>query len=267
MHRFGRPAQQKDRWGGGFVLATILALLAAWIAGDYIGKLVNGKNTASTGNNTGNPKAGMTATAEPGDFQLRFVKVGVFRSKANINNVVRDMEKAGLTPVVGATPANNMTPVYVGPFMDNDLAETAKAKVQALKKDYETATVMAKSVKYNPEAVPAATAGGQKSDLRKGMDLLNTYLQEVALWMEDPANTDTAALAEYGKDLKDVAGVLSDSKDATAKKITDMASTASANAAAIEALAGTSAADPEYQAAMAQYMTLLDQYIAFQAGK
>jgi len=266
MHqRFGRPAQQKikDRWGGGFVLATILALLCAWIAGDYIGKWINGRGTASTDTTPGVHQPAVAAV--PGDFQLRFVQVGVFRSKANYMTAVNDMHQAGLSPVVGATK-NNRTPVYVGPFADAEAAEAAKAKVQALKDDYKDAMVKPMSVKYNPDAVPAAT-GMTQSDMKKGMDLLNGYLQEVAMWMENPAANDTSALSESGKGLADLASVLSDSKDAQVKELAGMAATASANAATIEALAMASPADADYQAAMSQYMTLVDQYMAFKPGK
>ncbi|HYF91484.1 MAG TPA: SPOR domain-containing protein [Symbiobacteriaceae bacterium] len=268
MHqRFGRPAQQKikDRWGGGFILATILALLAAWFAGDSIGKWINGRNAAETGNPKGTPGIGSAVTAEPGDFDLRFIQVGAFRSKANYMNAVNDMNTAGLSPVVGATK-NNVTPVYVGPFATKEEAETAKARVQALKKDYEKATIREMAVKYNPEAVPAAATGMTTSDMRKGMDLLNTYLQEVKMWLENPG-ADTAALAESGKGLSDLAAALSDSKDARVKELANMASTASANATTLDALSTASPTDGEYQAAMAQYMTLVDQYMAFQAGK
>lgn len=266
MHqRFGRPAQQKinDRWGGGFILATVLALGLAWVAGKYIGDWINGRSTAST-----DPKPGINqpaVAAVPGDFQLRFVQVGAFRSKANYMTAVQDMNQAGLTPVVGATK-NNITPVYVGPFADDESAEAARAKVQAVKKDYEKAALRRMSVKYNPDAVPAAT-GMKQSDMKKGMDLLNGYLQEVATWMENPAANDTSALAESGKGLADLAAVLSDSKDAQVKELASMAATASANAATIEALAMASPADAEYQAAMNQYMTLVDQYMAFKPGK
>ncbi|HWI65322.1 MAG TPA: SPOR domain-containing protein [Symbiobacteriaceae bacterium] len=266
MHqRFGRPAQQKikDRWGGGFILATILALLAAYVAGDYIGKWINnrGLNTAENG---GPKQTTSGIAAEPGEFQLRFVQVGAFRSKSNYMSAVRDMHTAGLSPVVGATK-NNITPVYVGPFTTKEAAEDAKAKVQALKKDYEKASVREMAVRYNPEAVPAAATGAKESDLVKGMDLLNVYLQEVAMWIENPM--DTANLAASGHSLKDLSAALSDSKDARVKALAAMAATASENATTIEGLANTSADDGEYQAAMAQYMTLVDQYMAFQAGK
>ena len=268
MHqRFGRPAQQKikDRWGGGFILATILALLAAWFAGDSIGKWINGRNAAETGTPGGTPKIGAAVTAEPGDFQLHFIQVGAFRSKANYMNAVNDMHTAGMTPVVGATK-NNVTPVYVGPFISKEEAETAQAKVQALKKDYEKAVIRDLAVKYNPEAVPAAATGMKQSDIKKGMDLLNTYIQEVAMWLENPG-ADTAALAESGKGLSDLAAAFSDSKDARVKELANMASVASANATALDGLGNASPVDGEYQAAMAQYMALVDHYMAFQAVK
>ncbi|HWH69390.1 MAG TPA: hypothetical protein VNT26_08380, partial [Candidatus Sulfotelmatobacter sp.] len=137
---------------------------------------------------------------------------------------------------------------------------------QALKKDYEKAVVREMAVKYNPEAVPAAATGMQQSDMKKGMDLLNTYLQEVATWLENPG-ADTAAFAESGKSLKELAATLSESKDARVKELAGMASTAGANATSLEGLANASPADGDYQAAMAQYMSLVDRYMAYQAGK
>lgn len=267
MHRFGRPAQQKikDRWGGGFILATILALLAAWLAGDMIGKWINGRNSTADSGNNGNPNIGAPTLAEPGEFQLRFVQVGAFRSKSNYMTAVRDMNTAELAPVVGATK-NNLTPVYVGPFMDKASAQAAMAKVQSIK-GYEKAQLREINVAYNPDAVPAVAAGGKQSDLKKSMDLLNTYLQEVAVWLESAGAMDTATLSDSGKALSDLAAVLSGTQDAKVKAMATMAAAAGANATMIEGLANAEPTSAEYQTAVSQYMGLVDQYMAFQAGK
>ena len=267
MHRFGRPAQQriKDRWGGGFILATILALLAAWLAGDMIGKWINGRNSTADLGNDGNPIPGTATLAEPGEFQLRFVQVGAFRSKSNYMSAVRDMNAAELAPVVGATK-NNLTPVYVGPFMDKAAADAALAKVRSIK-GYEKAQLRDINVAYNPDAVPAVATGEKQSDLKKSMDLLNTYLQEVAVWLESAGAMDTAMLSDSGKALGDLAASLSESRDAKVKVMATMAATASANATTIEGLANAEPTSAEYQTAVSQYMDLVDQYMAFQAGK
>lgn len=267
MHRFGRPAQQriKDRWGGGFILATILALLAAWLAGGTIGNWINGRNSTADSGNNGNPNIGAPTLTEPGEFQLRFVQVGAFRSKSNYMAAVRDMNAAELAPVVGATK-NNLTPVYVGPFMDQASAEAAKAKVQSIK-GYEKAQIREINVAYNPDAVPVVATGEKQSDLKKSMDLLNTYLQEVAVWLESSGAMDTAMLADSGKALGDLAAALSTSQDTKVKAVATMAATAGANAATFEGLANAEPTSAEYQTAVSQYMGLVDQYTAFQAGK
>ncbi|MDF2627256.1 MAG: hypothetical protein K0R39_1087 [Symbiobacteriaceae bacterium] len=267
MHRFGRPAQQriKDRWGGGFILATILALLAAWLAGDMIGKLINDRNSTAENGNSGNPTTGTMTYTEPGEFQLRFVQVGAFRSKSSWMTAVREMNAAELAPVVGATK-NNLTPVYVGPFMDKASAEAAMAKVKSIK-GYDKALIREINVGYNPDAVPAVATGEKQSDLKKSMDLLNTYLQEVAVWLESAGAMDTAMLSESGKALNDLAATLSTSQDAKVKEMATMAATASANATTIEGIADAEPTSNEYQAAVSQYMSLVDQYMAFQAGK
>jgi hypothetical protein len=275
MHRsFGRSAQQKvkDRWGGGFILATILALLAAWYIGKGIGDWANGR-TASTDNGNTNTAGGGTvsATAEPKDFQLHFVRVGIFASPANSAKAIKAMSDAGLSPVLGAHTTESKIPVYVGPFDTAEATNAALAKVQTLANDYKGAYAVTMNVNYNPAVVSAAAvSGGKDTDMKKGLDTLNSYIQEVAMWIENrsaAATVDTTSLVAHGRSLGDLAAKLSDSKDASVKKFADMATLASKNAAAVEGLTSANATDAGYQSAMADYITLVNQYTAYQTGK
>ncbi|HYG57434.1 MAG TPA: SPOR domain-containing protein [Symbiobacteriaceae bacterium] len=273
MHRFGRSAQQKmkDRWGGGFILATILALFAAWYAGQWLGDNWGGNNTAggsSIFGRTDNSPAS-TSSVEPKQFDMYFVQVGVFTSPANARGVVNHLHMAGYAPVMGPE-ANKFTPVFVGPYMDKQSAEDAKAKLEVARPDYKGAFTKLVSVGYNPSAVPVAAMGADDSDLKASLDTLNMYIQEVAIWMEDRSlngTADTAGIESHGKALGELSATLSTSKDAGVKQFADAAAAASANATNLVAVAAKDANTPEFQAAMVEYMSLINQYRGLQIAK
>ena len=274
MHRFGRsaPRNMKDRWGGGFILATILALFAAWYVGDFIGKKLGTENTAGPkpGTVTGiNGNNSSTVSSEPKQFDMYLVRVGVFASPANARGVVSNLYDAGYTPVMGPEE-NKVTPVYVGPFMDKQSAEDAKLKLQAVKADYKDSFIRQVTVHYNPAAVPAAAMGAKDADLKSSLDSLNMYIQEVAYWLETRSidgTADTAGIEGHGRTLGDLATTLSGNKDAQVTKYANVAALASQNAMTLAAVADKDANSPEFQAAMVEYMGLVNQYRTLQAGK
>jgi hypothetical protein len=273
MQRFGRSAQQrlKDRWGGGFILATILALLAAWWAGGKLGDVINNKSANGTNKggpglvDTSNPNGSMM-TAEPQEFKLYFVQVGAFSSAANARGQVAKMNDLGMTAVIAPEVAG-LHPVWVGPYLDQTSADEAKAKLTG---ENVQSTARPVAVAYNTNAVPVAATGADDTQLRQGMDTLNVYLHEVALWLENrnmnPA-ADPSTVLEHGKALGELATKLKNEKDTRVHGFATMAEAAGKNAADIEAVAASANTDAKFQAAMTGYLNLLGQYNNFQAGK
>lgn len=270
MHRFGRSAQQKmkDRWGGGgFVLATILALVGAWYLGGYLSTL--GETPITDVSPPGSDMAGqpldsgMEAMSEPHEFQLHFVQVGAFRSEAGARSVAAKL--AGSHYAVAVAPRNQagLHRVLAGPFTSLEAVEQAKQDLaQQLGETY--AVQMA--VAYNPDAIPAIA--GSAEDIRKGLDVLNAYLYDVAVWLENrPAGaTDTNTIAGLGAKMSEYAAALQGQEDATAQEFVKLAEAAQANAMAFE----TAAADPaskEYQAALDGYVALLERYRSFHSAQ
>lgn len=273
MQRFGRSAQQrlKDRWGGGFILATILALLAAWYVGDSLGTWINGNNNAAVnpmdGSNGTNTISTGEMTMEPQEFKMHFVQVGAFLSSKNAREMVEKMSADGYQAVIA--PKNNagFQAVWVGPFMDSAQAENARTKLTEAGMKPVLKPVM---VGYNTDAVPVATTEAGGTDYRMVMDNLNMYMHDVAVWMDLRAQgmaADTTSITAHGRELSDVAAKLAGEKDAHIVALATLASDAAANAAAIESAATAEPNEQMYQEAMTQYLGLVDQYNAFQMGK
>jgi hypothetical protein len=273
MHRFGRSAQQKmaDRWGGGFIVATLLALLAVWLAYDGFKNM-----TGLGGTPTGNGKPGITdgtqggttgVSLEPQEFKLYFVQVGAFRSTTK---AVREMTDLGYTPVVAPRSSTGTIPVYIGPYSDAQAADAAIAKLaEGGKPDYATARRVELNVAYNPEAVPTI-AGEGSADLKAGLDQLNTYLHEVAVWLQSRSenpSADAGAVAHHAQSLADQAQKLNAHQNTAAKELANLLSTASTHAAAVEAVSMQPPTSAEYQAAMTEYLSLVKSYNSLQASK
>lgn len=273
MHRFGRSAQQrmKDRWGGGFILATILALLAAWFAGDGLAKLINGRG--STGLDGGltadTQKLSEGVMAEPQAFELYFVQAGAFRSESLAKEFSHKLSEQQFAAMVGPRNERGLFPVYAGVYTSAHAADDVKQKLVTGGIEGPFRATIA--VDYNPGAVPVSTTSGQAVDMKKGLGTLNSYLHEASVWMEGRAgNTqaDASRIAALGKSLGEMAtSVNVDSQDAKLKQFAEMASAAAKNAAAIEAAAMAPVGSDAYQKAATEYLGLLDAYRTFQASR
>jgi hypothetical protein len=277
MHRFGRSAQQKmkDRWGGGFILATILALVGAWYLGSYISGKWGGSSTADNvggggiagliPGKGGTLKAGMT---EPHQFQLHFVQVEALRSEASAGKLARGLSSMSLPAMVATRTAKDLHPVMVGPFTSMAAAEEAKGKLTGAHQGAFATTV---TVAHNPDAVPAAAMATQAgADIRKGLDVLNTYLYEAAMWMENrsaASPADVGNLTVLGQQMGQQAEAMKSEKDAKVLEFVKLVSAASAHATQIQAAAAATSGGDEYQAALNGYMALLDQYRSFHNAK
>lgn len=272
MHRFGRSAQQKmkDRWGGGFILATVLALAVAWYLGDWLNTKWGdtGDLTGTGSNTTQSPGNGsMSATQMPQRFQLHLVQVGAFRSEANAKQVIQKLDAKEHLGMLTERGADGLYRVYAGLYTNQATADELKAQLISegvVPKESRTVSV---TVDHNPEAIPvSASLTAKSADLKKGLEMLNTYLFEAALVMESRAATsiaDTANLAKVGKELSTLAAMLKSEKDPKVLELAAMASLASTNATAMEAASTASPTADEYQSAMRGYLSLLDQYRSF----
>lgn len=279
MHRFGRSAQQKmkDRWGGSFILATILALVGAWYAGDWLNKaLTDGGDTAEdpggffgSTDSAGTGGSGATlASATPMDFKLHFVQVGAFSTDANAQSLVKRLTTKNYNAFVGSK-SGNLYPVLVGPFTSAAAATEAETQLVA---DKVMQKGMARSVTVSHNAGSVAVMTGTNADdLQKGMDALNSYLQEAAAWMEQHAvnpAADARTVVSRGKELSMLVTSMSDDvNDPAVKNFVDLATAASANAGQIEIAAQATATGTEYQDVVKGYMSLLDKYQVLQAAK
>lgn len=270
MQRFGRTANQriKDRWGGGFILVTILALLAAWYGGGAIGDVIKnwGNRPASGTGSTSKTDSKSTGTTnlpgEPGEFQLRFVQVGAFRSAANARTLAGKLAEKEYSAMVTPKQDSNLQMVWVGPFMDAQAANQAKSE---LTKDFPEIKAVTVNVVYNPDALPVAALGAKQSDVKTGLETLNTYIHEVAVWLDNRALDPKAAVTDVkalGKTLQDLATKLNNESDVNAKAVAALCATASANAMALEMVAAGSVEAADYQSAMTDYLALVNQYNA-----
>lgn len=281
MHRFGRSAQKKmnDRWGGAFILAVVLAVVAAWQIGGYLGDFLGGDKKAAVepipglGNtaNNGSPSSGSVAS-QPHEFQVHFVQVGAFRSEGAARNLVQSLSAAGYTVATAPKNAKGLVKVYTGPYLTETAASEAKAQLTA-NKDTAQSFVVPVTVDHNPDAVMAMT-GSANSDLQRGLDSVNSYLYAAGEWFASVAagqSADGAALAALGSELDQFSQLLAkDPNNKMAENFMLMAAAAGENAAAIQAAATTKPGSTEFQAAMNGYVSLLEQYHTFhsaQAGK
>lgn len=274
MQRFGRAAQHKmkDRWGGGFILATILALLAAWAGGIQLSNYLSGTNTASvptppsvTQNTDG---IGGVMTVEPHQFDLYFMQVGAFRSQAGAERMARTLGEEALPSMVAPRNEQGLYRVFAGVYTSPEVAEEAKEDLLAT--GVEGVYPVTIHVDHNPGAVPASTGSNADVDMKKGLALLNTYLWEVAYWLENRAvdmPTDTSGIAGLGQQLGDYVTTMGTETDSTVKQFVDMAAAANANATEIKAATTATSSSDQFQVAMTGYLTVLDQYRSFHAGK
>lgn len=273
MQRFGRSAQQKlkDRWGGSFILATVLALLGAWFAGQWLNKTLTadkGKETPPSVTQTQNPGttgSGTTTSAlGPGSFNLHLVQVSSVRSEANARRLADKLNMQGYAAIVSPRQADGNFKVYAGMALSAQDAEEIKRDVAASGM-VEGAWTKTVSIRYN-DAIPVmAQAAGKANEMKAGLETLNVYIAEAARWVENPtANVSTIVskgqkLAEIGTALNMLA------KDSPAmENWAKIAMTASANATKIQNAAKTAPGSPEQMAAMTEFLALVDQYQVLQ---
>jgi len=275
MHRFGRTAQQKmkDRWGGGFILATVLALAAAYYAGTWLSQNIGAGKTGTNNppgvsTNTTKPTGTTSpaASVQPGSFTLHFVQAGNFASPSNARRRLQDVIDHDYAALVTPKTAAGVMKVMAGPFLDAESAAAAKEELKAA--GISDVFVQTVSLTHNSEAIPAAAMTNKSTDVKGGLDTLNAYLHEVAIWIDEKAGgmaADSTNAAKHGKALGELAAKMTDEKDAKVQSFIKMATAAADNATAIEASALAEPGSVDYQNALTSYYALLDSYQTFSA--
>lgn len=270
MQRFGRSAQKmKDRWGGSFILATVLALVGAWYAGDWLNaKLNEGQPvTIDPGTNIGSNHDPANVSAPIAkDFSAYFVQVGAFKTPESAQKEVANFAKKGYQAAVVNPEGSSFHKVWVGPFTTAQARDDAHAKLKKVMKQ----TPGKVTWNINQGLAVAASTGSNNAKLQEGIAALNSYLQEAAVWWENqtagnPAPTDTLlarseAVKKSAKDLQ------KQSKDGAVAKFLELAQQVDANAKEIAAAANGQAVSAESGKALQNYVSLLNEYKDWTSG-
>lgn len=274
MHRFGRSAQQKmkDRWGGSFILATVLALGSAWILGNWAANFLSADpattETTKPPTTAQNGTKNNTAAVGADEFNLYYVQVGSFRSESMAKRAASEYGTKGYATMVAPRNKDGFYQVYAGLFTDKAGAEDIAASLKAEGVNVWTRSEM---VHYNPEAIPTAAMGTMKVEVGQGLDMLNVYLHEAARWMEGRAlnmPADTAKVSALGKQLGDLAAKMGAGQtDPKMTQLVSMATKASNHAKLLKDASTATTSSDVFQVAMTDYLSLLNEYQAFHSGK
>lgn len=265
MQRFGRSAHKmKDRWGGGgVILAAIVAVTCAWVVGTYItGLFKQAPPTAGQDpvdlQSPGEMVGQATLTAR--DFTAYFVQVGAFQTEVGAQKEVERLAAKGIkAAIVPPSVESTHYRLFSGPFTTAHARDEAKenlksAKIEGLSRAWDIS---------DGPAVPASTMG-QNPTWHQGVAVLNTYMQEAALWLEGhvsgmPLPVDT--LMARGGELKVVADSLqAQAADPAVAELVRLAQDAELNASELVAMADVGATTFEEQRAMQNFLALLDSY-------
>lgn len=275
MHRFGRSGQlKKDRWGGSFLVIAALAVGAAYLGGTYLNKYYFAdKTTANQGTGTGTTDGQMVdgqpvaSTVEPKAFDLYVVQVGAFNSPTGAQNTATDMQSKGQVGFARINPTG-MSYAYVGGvFTAKKDAEKLLADLKE-KKVVTVGLVSTVKVPYGPDVI-TAMAGDNKTSVKTGYTSLNTYLHEVALWIENRANSlDSPVddMVNLGKSLGQLATQMEKAPgmDEKMKHFVAVAKEASQHSLTLDSAAKGQTGSAEYMKALSGYMSLLNNYASLQ---
>jgi len=273
MQRFGRSAQQKmkDRWGGSFILATVLALLGAWFAGQWLNDSLRGETVKNdpvapgiVGKPTTNPIGGGTFAATPQNFNLFMVQVGAFRSESGARKLAAELNTMDFSAMVAPKNSAGLWKVYAGLFTREDSANAVKSELLMDGLVTEAWTIRV-SVNHNPDVVPVMAQTVKSADFKAGLEAMNVYLHEAAVWVEN-RTASVEALSVKGQALARLAADLSlASKDSpSVQNFATLAAAASHNAAAIQLASKAAPGSAQQQAAMTEYLAVLEQYRTLQ---
>lgn len=276
MNRFGRSdGRWGDRWGGGFVLAVILALAGAWYAGD---KLADRYGPAPANTEYGDPMAyeqessmggelnqlpPMTMAEYPKPLTVYFLQAHALRSQEKAAAAAADLAVMGVPAAVARD--GEWYKVIVGAYGSKDAADAAKASA-------ETATNLSLyanrvSIAGQPAVQPVlAEAQGPYT---QAVSALNNFMHAAADWWDRYATASYPEAADQvtiqAQELQALSQSLqSHAADPAVNDLLRIAQMAVQSGQDISQLA----ANPQpngaaYQAAMENYVALVDAYRAW----
>lgn len=275
MHRFGRSGQlKKDRWGGSFILIALIALGAAYLTGDYLQKTLWGEKTATTAPKGGDQTAGFgedlnpVVKVQPEAFNLYAVQVGAFKSPTSAQNLAQQINTSGHVGFANIN-TNGISYAYAGGvFTDKQAANKYLTDLKTAKvvSDGFIATL---KVPYGLEAITAMAGDSNKSSVKDGYSSMNTYLHEVAVWIENRANGSSPPVTDMvslGKGLGTLASELEKTAltDEKMKAFVAVAREAGQHADLLKSAASTMDTSAEYMKALNGYVSLLAHYNGLQ---
>lgn len=276
MHRFGRSGQlKKDRWGGSFILVAVLALGGAYLAGDYLANNWNGNKPAAASQGDSNELGfgedlNPTVAVQPEAFNLYTVQVGAFRSPTSAQNLAQKINSEGHVGFANINTSGISYAYAGGVFTDKQAATDYLNELKTAKVVTEGFVATLK-VPYGPDAITAMAGEANKSNIQNGYSSMNTYLHQVALWIENRAmgqNDDVAGMVTLGKNLGKLAADLEKTEltDEKMKTFVSVAREAGLHAEMLQGAASAMDSSPEYKKALDGFVSLLAHYNGLQAN-
>lgn len=274
MHRFGRSDRKwTDRWGGGFIIAAVLALVGAWWVGTWLGDGAGPpppEMPATTYDDLGPSEAAVEAPQAdlmgyPRPLTVYLLQEGAYSTRDRAQRRAADLKTQGIPAQV--TEQGGLHKVVIGAYGSAEAAKAAKSQWQAKVAELWPSRLDITSLPPLPTAPEADAA------YEDGLATLNAYLHEAAAFWDGYAvgvpvnNVDT--LAAHSNRLSEIAGQLRlHQADMAVNHFLALADLAVANSAQMSGLSASASTgnSPDYQAAMNGYLSLLESYRAWSEG-
>lgn len=280
MQRFRSDSRWKDRWGGGFVIVTVLALAGAWWLGNWLSDRWAGQEPATGGAGAPAGTGAGTATGEAPGTQVQgpvegnlepltvyFLQAHALKSPEAARRAAAQLESGGLPAAV--SHVGDWYKVVIGAYGSRDAAMAAKNEAESTYRSGGKLSLYASpvSITLQPAARPQNAAAQAAFD--RAVGLLGGYLHEAAAWWDSYATGQSAAtdrLVQYTSQLQGAVEELRPhASDPAVGSVIAMAQKAVENGGQINSLAQNHGED-QYRAAMAGYLGLVDQFRAWSSG-
>ncbi len=191
-----------DRWGGGFILATVLGLAVAYIIGTSLlgDPTTPGEQVQNTGGTTGGTVPAAGQTAEPVEpvltvkaYSLYVIQAGLFNRAEGAQKTLQDLQSRGFpASVTRAAPFKVMAGAYG--------SETAARSVAAEMRKQGLDAFITRLDVAPPIALPAS--GGDQ--MLHTVSVLTAYMQQVAQWWDSYAAGNPGAVDQLAGEARAV---------------------------------------------------------------
>lgn len=289
MQRFGRSEQRwRDRWGGWFLVATLLALAGAWGLGSFLGDRLGNRAAqgpvTQPGTTVTNPAPAQDAaaladlTGLPKPMTVYLLQAAAFKTQEAAQKEAQRLQAKGIPAAV--TPAGEWYRVVIGAYGSKDAASAAQAGAEAAMGGKLQVLQRRVDLRAQPATRPQDPKAASAYD--DGVRALNGFMHEAANFWDAHAYGQMPQadhLGAYANRVKQAMDQLRPySADLAVSQFLAVAEKATQASAKLTALAGTAAApatapagggsaNEPVQAAMAQFLGLLDSYRAWVEGK